>query len=236
LSIDDAGAFEDTLSRLRERYALHFLVPEGARAGEERTLDVNLSAAARRRYPDAEVRFRRTYIAPGAGLASTPVETSDAGAAPEELDDPDADPDRPQLKRRQPVGISRGDGRERASARRDVPAVDPDSDPDEQSVPTVRRTRRAPVNEPGGPRPAVIGGNSNGGWRRAEDADGTGPGSPAASRPAPAETRTVPASKPVPAENPSSEPVSTGGWRKATEADLAPPPEPEPAKKPKKKG
>lgn len=59
MRVDESAAFETTLARIRQRYALHFNLPEGVKPGEERDIRVELSAAARRRYPDAEVRFRR---------------------------------------------------------------------------------------------------------------------------------------------------------------------------------
>jgi hypothetical protein len=65
MSVDDASALETTLARLRQRYALHFHLPEGTSPGQERNIEVELTAAARRRYPDAEIRFRRSYLAPG---------------------------------------------------------------------------------------------------------------------------------------------------------------------------
>jgi VWFA-related protein len=73
--VDESSAFETTLSRIRQRYALHFHLPEGVRPGQEREIEVELSADARRRYPGAEVRFRRAYVAPDTGpvLASTDV-------------------------------------------------------------------------------------------------------------------------------------------------------------------
>ncbi|MBL8228084.1 MAG: VWA domain-containing protein [Bryobacterales bacterium] len=71
MSVDDAGALERTLSRLRQRYALHFLLPDGARAGEQRNVEVVLAGAARRRYADAELRYRRTYTA--SESSSTPL-------------------------------------------------------------------------------------------------------------------------------------------------------------------
>ncbi len=64
MSVDQASAFEQTLARIRERYALYFYLPEGAQVGEERTVEVVLTDAARRRYPRAEVRYRRSYLAP----------------------------------------------------------------------------------------------------------------------------------------------------------------------------
>ena len=82
LSVDDGEALEITLSRIRQRYALYFLVPPGVRAGEERQIEVTLASNAQRRYPDAEVLFRRTYIAPstteaaGTTEAAPPVELS----------------------------------------------------------------------------------------------------------------------------------------------------------------
>jgi VWFA-related protein len=64
MAVDRASAFEQTLARIRERYALYFYLPEGMQAGEERSVEVLLTDAARRRYPGAEVRYRRSYLAP----------------------------------------------------------------------------------------------------------------------------------------------------------------------------
>jgi VWFA-related protein len=47
LRVDDASALETTLSRLRQRYALHFHLPEGAQPGAERTIEVALADSAR---------------------------------------------------------------------------------------------------------------------------------------------------------------------------------------------
>jgi VWFA-related protein len=59
MRVDEASAFEWTLARLRQRYALHYHLPQGAQAGWERPVEVELAYAARQRYPDAEVRYRR---------------------------------------------------------------------------------------------------------------------------------------------------------------------------------
>ncbi len=68
MAVDQASAFEQTLARIRERYALYFYLPEGIQPGEERSVEVSLTDAARRRYPGAEVRYRRSFLAPnGAG-------------------------------------------------------------------------------------------------------------------------------------------------------------------------
>jgi VWFA-related protein len=103
-SVDDASALDDTLARLRQRYSLNFQVPPGAQAGQERNIDVSLSAAAQRRYPDAELRFRKTYISPStteavaAGTVVAPPQGTTAGNS-----DPDVINDSPAPKRRKMV-------------------------------------------------------------------------------------------------------------------------------------
>ena len=72
MSVDSASALEDTLSRIRQRYALYFNLPEGVKPGQERNIEVDLTSAVRRRYSDAEVRYRRIYMTPeGSSGAST---------------------------------------------------------------------------------------------------------------------------------------------------------------------
>ena len=77
LSVDDASALDTTLSRIRQRYALHFTVPDGARSGQERNVEVSLAANILRRYPDAEVRYRHTYVTPEGNYGSaSPAESA----------------------------------------------------------------------------------------------------------------------------------------------------------------
>jgi VWFA-related protein len=64
MAVDQAAAFEQTLERIRERYALYFYLPEGMQPSEEHSVEVLLADAARRQYPGAEVRYRRSYLAP----------------------------------------------------------------------------------------------------------------------------------------------------------------------------
>lgn len=64
MAVDRAAAFEDTLARIRERYALYFYLPDGMQPGEASSVEVELSDAAHKRYPRAEVRYRRSYLAP----------------------------------------------------------------------------------------------------------------------------------------------------------------------------
>jgi len=73
MAVDQASAFEKTLARIRERYALYFYLPEGMKPGDERSVEVVLSDAARRRYPRAEVRYRRTYLAPNGANETEPA-------------------------------------------------------------------------------------------------------------------------------------------------------------------
>jgi len=72
MSIDDTYAFQNTLQRIRQRYALHFLEPAGSRQGEERRLEVLLTAAAQRKYGNADLRYRSIYYA--GGNSSAPVD------------------------------------------------------------------------------------------------------------------------------------------------------------------
>ncbi len=85
MSVDDASALETTLARLRQRYALHFYLPQGVNPGEERGIEVDLASAARQRYPGADVRYRRVYLAPGgavsAGARGEPAMVTRAPAA-----------------------------------------------------------------------------------------------------------------------------------------------------------
>jgi hypothetical protein len=64
MAVDQAAAFEQTLDRIRKRYALYFYLPEGMQPSEEHSVEVQLNDMTRRRYPGAEVRYRRSYLAP----------------------------------------------------------------------------------------------------------------------------------------------------------------------------
>ncbi len=62
MPISDASSFQDTLERLRQRYALHFYWPDGATDPEGRTVVVNLAHSTGARYSGSEVRYRRAYL------------------------------------------------------------------------------------------------------------------------------------------------------------------------------
>jgi VWFA-related protein len=95
MSVNDASALEDTLERLRRRYTLYFSLPEGVQPGQERNIEVDLSPEARRRFSDAEVRYRRAYMSPGGNRETGPAQVtrapSDTGySAPASSDTTDA--------------------------------------------------------------------------------------------------------------------------------------------------
>ncbi len=87
LPVDDAAALDTTIARIRQRYALYFRVPDGAKPMQDRTISVSLNEAARRRYPDAEVRYRRSYrtststeVADNTGVTVLPTASDSSGA------------------------------------------------------------------------------------------------------------------------------------------------------------
>lgn len=56
-----ASFFPEMVARIRDRYTLAYRAPEGGKAGEFRTIRVELSPEARARYPRAEVLARSGY-------------------------------------------------------------------------------------------------------------------------------------------------------------------------------
>jgi VWFA-related protein len=79
MSVNDASALEDTLERLRRRYTLYFSLPDGVQPGQERNIEVDLAPETRRRFSDAEVRYRRTFQSSnGAPSTGGPVKVTRA--------------------------------------------------------------------------------------------------------------------------------------------------------------
>jgi len=78
MSVDGASALQDTLSRIRQRYALYFNLPDGVKPGQERNIEVDLASSTRRRYSDAEVRYRRVYMTPDGGSGAAPAKVTRA--------------------------------------------------------------------------------------------------------------------------------------------------------------
>ena len=74
MRVDESAALETTLTRLRQRYSLYFNVPEGAREGQDRSVEVQLTASAARRFPGTNLRYKGNYHS--AANNSTPAEAS----------------------------------------------------------------------------------------------------------------------------------------------------------------
>lgn len=69
MPVDDAMALRDTLERIRQSYALYFNAPEGVKQGEKRNVEI---ALAGRRFPNAELRYRQSYVVTEGGTTSAP--------------------------------------------------------------------------------------------------------------------------------------------------------------------
>jgi VWFA-related protein len=89
MNVEDARALEDTLTRLRQRYALYFYLPEGSKSGSEQRIQVDLAQQARIQYAQADVRYRHASIS-GSGVqnASGPTLVTHAPAATSTDDEP----------------------------------------------------------------------------------------------------------------------------------------------------
>jgi hypothetical protein len=96
---------EATLEKIRQSYALFF---NGEGAGV-REVEVSLTADALRRYPGAEINYRRNYqmddSGNGSGSAPMPTTTSRRPSTPQ-IPEPkadDADADAPKITKRRPA-------------------------------------------------------------------------------------------------------------------------------------
>jgi hypothetical protein len=163
MPVDDASSLETTLERIRQRYALHYHLPEGLKPGQDRKIEVQLSDAARRRYPGAEIRFRRINQAQGGtGTPEPTVVTRVPSSAPSPSVARDASESSaaksPGSRRR--TAISEPDGPRGANASTDV-------DREEAST----QAPAAPTNAP--PAPPTRG------WRRVDEPAPASPNPPA---------------------------------------------------------
>lgn len=147
MSIEDGSAVETTLSRIRQRYALYFLVPDNARAGEQRQIEVTLAS---RRYADAELRYRRDYYAPAGAGSSTTVSSTEPAAPAEPVlasTNPETQQEPPPRLKRRPTSDGSGTG-----PRGPNPELRNDG-----SEPSASGRAEAPAGEPA---------PKTGGWRR----------------------------------------------------------------------
>ena len=105
MSVSDASSLEETLARIRQRYTLYFNMPEGVQPGQDRNVQVDLTAAARRRYADADVHYRRVSMSSNGGSEAAPTRVT---RAPSNRDYSTssasrADQDPPPVRRRRPA-------------------------------------------------------------------------------------------------------------------------------------
>lgn len=184
--VDDASALDNTLARLRQRYALYFNLPAGAREGQERRIDVALTGSAAQRYSGAELRYRRTYLAPADSTADPNVTVISEAKAETPVNG--AGEDRPVFRRR-PVGDGTGGGRgpnPQVGAGDPGPTAPPTTTP---SQPTggwrraeagEKPTSTAPAAEPAAPttEPAPAAAPKKGGWRKVTDPEPPAPPKP----------------------------------------------------------
>lgn len=108
LSLSEASALETTLTRIRQRYALHFHMPADVKPGQERNLELALTPAASQRYPNADLRYRRVYLGPEPADSTAPPPAATPAAAPAApvsiLRDSDAPPPRRRPAVNEPIG------------------------------------------------------------------------------------------------------------------------------------
>jgi VWFA-related protein len=135
MSVNDASALEETLARLRQRYTLYFNLPEGQQPGQDRNIVVDLTADARHRFSDAEVRYRRTSL-----LSDGPSGNGDRDVAPLKITRAPADngystpsasstdSDTPTVHRRR-VAVNEDGSAIAAPSTDDTPASPPQSSP-----------------------------------------------------------------------------------------------------------
>lgn len=148
--VSDAFALENTLTRMRQRYTLFFVSTPDGRSGQERNINLELTESIQAKYPNAELRFRRTYrAAAGSGGTTEPIYSPvESGSTVSR-----ADPDRPVMRRR-PVADGTGNG-----PRGPNPALSGPSTPKAQP--------QIPNEDPPPPIPAPA--PVTGGWRRVGD-------------------------------------------------------------------
>lgn len=104
MRVDDSYALQNTLQRLRQRYALHYNLPEGAKPGQDH-VEVALADGIRNRYPGSEVRYRRVNLN-GGSPEPVMVSRRSAGvpaASSTQPDNSDDDSSAPRLRRRPSV-------------------------------------------------------------------------------------------------------------------------------------
>jgi VWFA-related protein len=101
MQVDEASALEDTLARLRQRYALYFYLPEASKGADPGSVKVDLSQEARLRYMDAEIHYRRVHMSgTGGGERPEPTVVTRAHQAVDTTSEPSPSQDQTTPKHR----------------------------------------------------------------------------------------------------------------------------------------
>ena len=152
MSINDASALEDTLSRLRQRYALHFYLAEEAQAKSDHNIRVDLSTEARIRFPDAEIRSRQVFMSGGSNANSGPTVITHQTAPSDPIPGDDSSNSSSQsTTRRKRVAVNE-DSSGPVVNTVDPPSTDTPTPPAAQTVPAQTTTPAQPAPKGGWPR------------------------------------------------------------------------------------
>jgi len=192
MSVDNASALQDTLERIRQSYALYFNAPEGVKQGEKRNVQVALTGSATRQNPNAELRYRPSYVVSEGGTTNGPSNVDDT----------------PTVTRRNPGTRTDDSGSGRVDTKPSRRTEDVEDEP-------IKPRRRVAVDEPGSGTTGgwrKIGGTAAGGASTPQAADATAePVKPQVATPKAAPVVTKPAEKAVEKE---AEAPKQGGFKR----------------------
>lgn len=154
MDVDQASALQDTLQRLRQRYALHFYLPEGTQAGDRQTVRVELSQEAKLRYLDADIHYRRVFMSASAKEHAGPTIVTRAAEPVSSTPDSPSSPDEGTMSTSHSHVAVNEDSE---------PKVNTIDDPNDsaQPAPSTSAPSAAQPNKPAPPPPAT------GGWPKA---------------------------------------------------------------------
>lgn len=92
MQVTEASALEDTLARLRQRYALYCYLPSGTKLDDKQAIRVELSPEVQALHAAAEVQSRRIYMAGDKGGRETSGPATVTRARSRSLDTPESTP------------------------------------------------------------------------------------------------------------------------------------------------
>lgn len=88
MPVDRAAALQETLQRLRQRYALHFYLPDGTNSSDIRSVQVDLTGNAQILYAGSEVRSRLVFMNTALAATNRPPTVTRTQTAPAPVADP----------------------------------------------------------------------------------------------------------------------------------------------------